>query len=382
MNPFPILQVAIICLFPAVAIYGAKRSKILDWLSPVALCYLAGIILANVKVLPVDIDISTSMTEATVLLAIPLLLFSTHFFGWLRMAKSTVISFSLSIAAVLIMTALGAAIFASKTDDAARIAAMLVGVYTGGTPNMNAIGIAVGASQETLLLVNAADLVIGAAYFFLLMTFAQRLLLLFLPAFKLPESKPGQPSIESISVESNGRPTVVQLVLAFLAAVAIAGLSVGISKLVFGKMAVGLIILTATTLGIVSSFFERVRRTQGTYELGQYLLLMFCVAIGSVANIDKIMTAGPTIFGYVALVMFGSIVLHTLFAAILRIDADTVIITSTAAIFGPAFVGPIAGVLKNRHLLVGGLTSGLIGIALGNYLGLALYWLVSQYAAG
>ena len=32
--------------------------------------------------------------------------------------------------------------------------------------------------------------------------------------------------------------------------------------------------------------------------------------------------------------------------------------------------------IKNRKVLVSGLTTGLIGLAIGNYLGLGLYWLL------
>jgi uncharacterized membrane protein len=70
--------------------------------------------------------------------------------------------------------------------------------------------------------------------------------------------------------------------------------------------------------------------------------------------------------------MVGSIVLHFLFAWIFRVDADTTLITSVAGIFGPAFIGPVASVLKNKDIVVSGLTTGLVGYAIANYLGLGM----------
>ena len=87
------------------------------------------------------------------------------------------------------------------------------------------------------------------------------------------------------------------------------------------------------------------------------------------------MNKGSPILYYCAFVMVGSILLHYLLAFFFRIDRDTTIITSTAAIYGPAFVGPIAEVLKNRAVVISGLTTGLVGYAVGNYLGLGLAYL-------
>jgi len=77
------------------------------------------------------------------------------------------------------------------------------------------------------------------------------------------------------------------------------------------------------------------------------------------------------------LVVISSVILHYLLAAIFRIDTDTVIITSTDAIFGPAFIGPVAKGINNREVIVSGITMGLVGYAIGNYLGLAVAWILS-----
>ncbi len=62
---------------------------------------------------------------------------------------------------------------------------------------------------------------------------------------------------------------------------------------------------------------------------------------------------------------------------LLRLDRDTVLITSTAAIYGPAFVGSVAVALKNKEIVFSGIAASLIGIAAGNYLGLCIAWWLS-----
>lgn len=359
---------------------SAKRVRAIQWLGPVVLCYLTGIVLANLHFLPINKGLSSTFTEITVLLAIPLLLFSTDFFGWLKMARSTVISFGLCILSVLIASS-AAFLFYSKTlPNANKISGMLVGVYTGGTPNMSAIGLALGVPEETFILLNGADVVICAIYLFFLMTVAQRLFLRFLPRFSKISDHKSQGEKESEEKDGlfESKLQISKLTLALLVSVCICALSVGFSLLITGKLSVAPVILMTTSLGIGASFIKKIRNIAGAYDLGQYLLLMFCVAIGTMADVREIISTAPEIFIYTAIVVYGSIALHLIFAALLRIDADTVIITSTAGIFGPAFVGPLVGVLKNKDILVAGLTSGLVGYALGNYLGIGLAWLLGQ----
>ena len=65
---------------------------------------------------------------------------------------------------------------------------MLIGVYTGGTPNMSAIGLALGVKEEIFLLLNSADIFFCAFYFIFLITVAKIFLGFFLPPYKGYES--------------------------------------------------------------------------------------------------------------------------------------------------------------------------------------------------
>ncbi|HAX40892.1 MAG TPA: hypothetical protein DCY10_08470, partial [Clostridiales bacterium] len=73
-----------------------------------------------------------------------------------------------------------------------------------------------------------------------------------------------------------------------------------------------------------------------------------------------------------ATAQFGAILLHLLFCKVFKIDSDTALITSTAGIYGPAFIVPVADAMKNREVVLPGLICGIIGYALGNYLGIGI----------
>ncbi len=372
MDARAIFTILFAIVVPTLAVIGAKRVRALGVLGPVVLCYAAGIATANFASGSIDTALATSISEAAVGLAIPMLLFSCDVRRWFGLARSTLVSFALAVVAVLIVSGIAARAFADSIPDAWKIAGMLVGVYIGGTPNMSAIGIALGVTDETFVLVNGADVIASSVYLLFLVSVAQRILLRVMPAFRAPE---GESSPDPMLTGGEGV-RATDRVLAIALASLVAGGSIGISILALGRLDTVLIMLAVTSGGIGLSMLPRVRAIAGSYQTGEFVLLAFCASIGLVADLRKIVDVGGVYLLYVAIVLFTSAALHFVLAAIARIDADTAIITSTAAIFGPAFVGPVAAALKNRDVVVSGLTTGLMGYALGNYLGLGLAWLV------
>ena len=119
-----------------------------------------------------------AICSVTVGLAIPLLLFSIDVGAWLRLARGTVLSFFICMFSVMVMSALVFFLFGDALPEARVISSMLVGVYVGGTPNMAAIGTALGVKPETFILVNAADVVVCIVYLLLLLTVGGRLLVI------------------------------------------------------------------------------------------------------------------------------------------------------------------------------------------------------------
>lgn len=362
----------VLLLFPAVALWSQRWLERFHVLSPIVLCYVLGIVIGNVPGTDAK-SVAQPVSEGAVLLSLPLLLFSTDVIGWLRLAPRAAFSFALAVVGAMASSALFSRLMADVHPETDKIAGMLVGVYTGGTPNMSAIGLALGVDDETFVLVNAADVVLGAVYLLVLLTLARPLL-----ARVLPSDEAARAEAPDDEADAERPPLRVPPVLSALAlSAACAGASVGLTLAVFGSLKVAPIILGVTSFGVALSFVPRVRALRGSWEAGQYLLLVFAVAIGTLASVHELIASMSGVFALVAAVMCGAIVLHYALAAALRVDVDTAIITSVAAVFGPAFVAPVAAAIGNRSVLVSGLATGVIGYAVGNYLGLLLAWLLS-----
>jgi uncharacterized membrane protein len=376
-----IIQVLGCVLFPAVALWAGERYRVARFFGPVTLCYLAGIIVANLPGVRLNADASMRVSEVAVPLAIPLLLFSSDVRQWPRLARSLLISFGLACLAAVFAAGVIGWSYRGQTDEWWKIAGMLVGVYVGGTANMAAIGRVLEARSETFVLLNTADLMAGGVYLLFLLTFAQRLFLRFMRPFTaVPHHEAFEHPGEGLGAWT--RHHLRDMGLGFALAVAIVAVVLGATLLAFGKLEAAPALLGITTLGIVASLSKRVRSLVGAFELGEYLLLIFCVAMGSLADARLLSGGSMTLFLFVWLVMGLAIVLHTTLSALLRIDADSTLICSTATLYGPAQIGPVAAALKNRALVGPGLTLGLAGLALGNYLGLFTAWGLRWLAGG
>ena len=107
-----------------------------------------------------------------------------------------------------------------------------------------------------------------------------------------------------------------------------------------------------------------------SYDIGMYFIYIFCITVASMADLSKLDLAGGLgLMGYLLVAVFGSLMLQVIFAKIFRIDSDMMVIASVTYINSPPFVPMMAAAMKNKDVLIPGLTIGVIGYAAGNYLG-------------
>ena len=350
---------------PLLFLWATKNFAWLKPIPPVLLCYGTGIIVAGMHLLPLPEAGLHQAAEISVLLALPLLLYATDLVKFVRSAPSIIGSFFLCVFSVC-AAVIGVALWRGDTiADAPTVSGMLVGLYTGGTPDLNAVGVAAGAPESLLVYLNISDIVCGGVYFLLLVSVVPILF-----GFLLRKN-----NNEKILEEEydSGRFNWVEVAKAHTLSLVILAVSIGITWWSTGALqSVGLIILLLTTLSLLAALYPPIRNWQGTYAAGEYWLLVFSLAIGSLADFTQLEDEALQLIGYMALVLSGSILLHLLLGMLFRLDRDTVILTSVAALYGPAFIGQVASVLGNRALVVGAIAASLVGYALGNYLGLAM----------
>lgn len=377
---------ALIILFvltPVLVIYLEGKFSILKKVGAVLICYGIGLIVGNMGILPQGAEKYQNMlTEITIPLSLPLILFSVNVRSWFKMARSAFLALVTGLISVLLVVIVGFFIFRNNIENSWQVAGMLVGVYTGGTPNMAAMKTALNVSQELYIMTHTYDLTLGAIYLVFILSIGQKVFLWFLPPFK-PVKVKGS-AMENINMEDEfesyegmlKKKTFVPLFGALGTSVAILGVSYGISLLLPKDYQTAVVILLITSFGIAFSFVPKIKAIKKTFQLGMYLILIFCLTVASMADISKLSNISFSLFYYVALAVYGSHIIHIALARIFKIDADTVIISTSALICSPPFVPVVAGALKNRQVILTGLVVGIAGYAVGNYLGVFIAYLL------
>ena len=111
-----------------------------------------------------------------------------------------------------------------------------------------------------------------------------------------------------------------------------------------------------------------------------YFILVFSFAVASMADLRVVFSIGFLgLFAYITYAYFGTLVLHILLSKIFNVNADDFLITTTAFVFSPPFVPVVAGALKNKDVIITGITVGIIGYVIGNYLGVGLGYFLKGF---
>ena len=364
-------------LFPALILYLERKHPLISSIGPVVICYGVGLLIGNIGILPDGIaPLQENLYSAVVPLAIPMLLFSLDIRKWVRMAGKTFLSLVLGLASVVLMVIAGYFIYRNVIPEFWQLAGVIVGFYSGGAPNAAAISLALGMEPDLFILTQTYDLVVGALTLLFLMTVAQRFFLLFMRPYKPAENGNGIATGESYQEKYESyegilkRRIFLPLLGAFGLSVLILGISAGLSQLILRSFDTALIILGITTLGIAGSFVPRVKNIAKSFQGGIYLILVFCLIFASMADIRMFSLESIPILVCILLAVPGALLLHGLLSKIFRVDVDNFLIISVALSMSPPFVPVVASALKNRDIILPGLIIGLLGYAIGNYLGI------------
>ena len=375
-------ELLILFFVPALMVRLTKKNNFFRTVGAITLCYAFGFIL-SLSPIPYDKGLSETVASVLVALAIPLILFSFDVRQVRRLAKKTVVSFALVAVSVIAVSVAAALIGKScGMENTPALSGMAAGLYIGGTPNLFAIGKALlGKDSAAINLANIADSTIGGIYFFMLVSVFRSLYARFLGKGDKKERKEEEAASFEKAAESEydysllprEKAGIFKLIGVILLAAACLGIGVLLELLINGNMDGSLyIMITVSILGIAVSFIRPVREVKGTYQIGQYLILVFSLGLSMSIDLSKLASGILPTLLYFSGIQIVSLAVHFLLCKLVGIDGGTAIITSTAGIYGPPFVAPVANAYGDRSLIVPGVICGTLGLIVGNLIGIAL----------
>ena len=146
-----------------------------------------------------------------------------------------------------------------------------------------------------------------------------------------------------------------------------------------GDFSLVALILVLTTISLLLTSFKEVRSWDKSFDAGMYLIYIFCLAMAMLADLSQLdWKLGLWVLVYQVIIIFGSLTLAVVLARPFKVDADSAVITSDTLVNSPICVPMIAATMKNKGALMVGITNGLAGYAVGNYLGYIIYQLLQH----
>lgn len=369
---------------PAGILFICRKTKVFNKIGPVLTLYLLGVLVANIGIFPTEavahdklMKFQNSISEVLVPLALPMMLFGCNFKRF-SLGKSLG-AFALGVLSVVTFVLVGYFVFQNQLgEEGAIMGAALTGQYLGGAANLAAIKQMLGLSTENFVILSTCNLIVSFFYLMFLMGGGVKLARIIVGG---RGNKEQNVNLEEYTEDNPYRgfgkkESLIQLGKVLFASVIVMGISVYIGTLCGGGGGISMIalILSITTLSLLLTSWKEVRSWDKSYDAGMYLIYVFCLVMATMADLSTInWSQSLYILIFQAVIIFGSLALIVLLAKLFRIDADTAVITSNTLINSPICVPMIAATMRNKDVIVTGITNGLAGYAVGNYIGFLMF---------
>ena len=376
-------------IFPILIIEAFKRWTIVQKIGTVVLAYAVGIIaslcgvfhFADPAIGATFTKLQSTVMNVAVPLAIPLMLFNCDFKLWTKSLPKTTWALVTGIAAVIVASISGYFVFRNHVPEIAKVTGMMAGIYTGGTMNFNALGAALNVDRSVMAIVLAFQMVITTPYIFFLLGGGYKIFRKLLPYKDIThKGRMDEDEVETNDVENYRgmfeKKNFIGMMKGLGLSVIFLAVGAGLALLITGTLNELVVILTITTLSIIASFFKPVRELPKTFELGMFFILIFSVIVASMFDINSVNGGSLYIGGFVLWIIGVSVGLHLLLCRIAKVSGDLFCVCQVGLLCSPPFVPPIAGAMKNKKVLISGIVVGLVGYAIGTYLGALLAWVL------
>lgn len=135
-------------------------------------------------------------------------------------------------------------------------------------------------------------------------------------------------------------------------------------------------VLCVTTLAIIAAQFKPVKEIKGSMDLGMFFALYYLVIIGFMVSIPVLLQSAVNIALLCFLICGSSFVIHLLLCRLFKIEYEYVVCAIVAAIWDGPTSALVAAGAQWKSLIGISVILGVIGHAVGNYLGIGIAYLL------
>lgn len=357
------------------SLHLVKRFKWAAKMSNIIWIIFISALASNLNLIPTDAPLYGSLIDFTIPFAVCIILFTVSLQDVRQAGRPMLVAFALASLGTMVgvfvaSLSLDPLLARILGEESWKLAGPYTGTFIGGSLNFFALwsGLEIG-NPDLLAAANAVDnLSLFPLYAFWM----------FIPTYlagRYLVSKKWSVDLTEKSSPSEKKTPLVPADVATLIflAVLVMAVSAWLKSTVIDPVIPSVpTILIVTTLALALGQARPIRRLQGAWEIGDLAFALFFAAVGATINFYQAVVLSPVLFLYVMVIM----VLHMLvlygLGWLMKMDLAVLTIASVATKSGPALIVPVAETMGWRHLVLPGIIMGMVGYAIGNYVGFAV----------
>jgi uncharacterized membrane protein len=354
-----------------------EKTKIGAQLTGAVITILAAIVAANVGLIPHSAPAYSFVFTYLVPPLIPLFLFQADLRKILFETTRTTGAFLLATVgtvagvtlAVLLLDlgSLGAGAGLPPEQQEAAVAGLFASTYIGGSVNYAALGEITGLNRDASFFsaATATDNLFSALYLGLLAL---------LPGLAWLKKRFPDHDHQAVEEVPTKQPpiTAMSLVLSMAVALAIVAIS-DAAVAAFDLKDWRYVIITAITLVLATAIPGLHQRLAGSFELGVGLSFIFFASIAAGADVVAMVSVAPLLIVLVLILLSVHLVILLGLGSLLRLSLPELITASNAAILGATTAPALAATKGWKNLVTPGVLVGVLGYALGTFIGTVLF---------
>lgn len=338
-----------------------------------ALIFLAAAVASHTGVLPRAAPFYDLIWEFMVPLAIAMFLIKADLVQIFKRGGRTLVAFALGAAGVVVGAFLGSAVL-DLGPEHAKLTGMFSATYIGGSMNFAAVSEAVGFEDRALLSsALAIDNIMGNLCMVLLMALAASRV--YQRAFAWRSEMIGV--AEPVAVSSAPGAITARDLLATIAVATLVFAAASAIAVSLGQPSYTMLVITVIMTLLATAARRPLARVRGEEAIATVLMYMFIAMVGTGMDVSSLFGSAPGMF-LMVLIMF---LTHLLFVFgvgyFLKMNYAELVVASLACITGPPIVAALAVAYRWHGLLVPGVLAGILGYVSGNFIGVAIFRLLS-----
>lgn len=358
----------------SIALFLSDRYKIAQKISPILIILFLSALFSNSGVITTDNPFYNRLTSYAVPFAVILILLHVRLSDLKKAGLPMLVAFGVGAIGSAAGAIIGGLILhpsfeAMLPGEGWKIVGPYIGTYIGGSLNFFSLWTGLDINNPNLFA--AANAVDNLTFFPIFMFW------IIAPAYLAKFYKPSGVWHQK-AVEPNGNEKkIVKFIPSHIAALSFIALFIMfISKWIKAEFIAPWMpnlptILIITTFALLAAQLRFIQKLEGSHDLGNLSFYLFFAAVGAMMDISKAVELAPILFIFVIIVIIIQISFVMIVGKLLKMDIKVIAVAAVAAKLGPSSVIALTTAQKWEHLVLPGVAAGLLGYAMGNYIGFA-----------